>query len=240
MNLKNLILIVGIAIVNFSCNSSLDGTIIGDGNNITSTKDVGSFNAIEIDGVFSVNIIESATEGVEVIGDSNIVANVNVEVNDKLLSIAFNKGVNIKYGDDLIVNISVNNLKKLNINNVGHTNCENLLVCKTLEVKNSSVGKVNLNIEASKLTVENSAVGNLTLSGTTNDLEINNSAVGNIKAYDLKSKTAEIIHTGVGNMEITATKKINIENSGVGNVTYKGNPAKTKHHATSVGDIKAY
>ena len=74
-------------------------------------------------------------------------------------------------------------------------------------------------------------------SGNASELEFSLSGAGSIDAQNFQVQDVTIRHSGVGNAKIWATKTLNGNLSGVGNILYKGNPAINVHRL-GIGSIK--
>ena len=83
-----------------------------------------------------------------------------------------------------------------------------------------------------------SGVGNIYLNGNIKKGKYSVSGVGHVYAFDCPVEDLECEVSGVGGMEVNATQKLDASTSGVGSVTYKGNPEHTQKSASGVGKIK--
>jgi len=83
-----------------------------------------------------------------------------------------------------------------------------------------------------------SGAGNIRIiAGSATDLQISLSGAGNINAQDFQVQNITINHSGVGNARIWAVSSLNGTLSGVGNISYKGNPT-VNINRTGVGTVK--
>lgn len=67
-----------------------------------------------------------------------------------------------------------------------------------------------------------------TISGAIDSLEIDISGAGRVNATNLAARRAEIVTSGAGHVEVNARDELRVSVSGVGKITYLGNPTITK------------
>lgn len=87
------------------------------------------------------------------------------------------------------------------------------------------VCKSKLDLEVKDLNVVISGVGDITLNGTADKAFIRMAGVGNLAAFGLQTREADVETSGVGNIEISCSDKLNAKASSVGVISYKGNPS---------------
>ena len=120
------------------------------------------------------------------------------------------------------VYVSFKKLTSMDIGTVGSVHSENELAFDNLEIKNRSVGNVNLKLTANKLDIENKSVGNVELSGKAETVTVKNNGVGSLHASDFVVQTMDIENSGVGNAAVNAQKSIKVKDSFLGKVSNKG------------------
>jgi hypothetical protein len=82
-------------------------------------------------------------------------------------------------------------------------------------------------------------VGNISIdNGVGEDLEISLHGVGNVNASNYQIKKGTVDLSGVGNIKIWATKELNGNLTGVGDILYKGNPMRNVR-SDGVGKIRS-
>ena len=108
----------------------------------------------------------------------------------------------------------------------------------SLEVENSGVGTIYLNgLKFRKVEAECSGAGNIELSGTSLDVKLETSGVGSIKASALRGRDVAARVSGVGSIQCHAVQSIRGEVTGVGSLTYGGNPEEKHLNRNGVGNI---
>ena len=63
------------------------------------------------------------------------------------------------------------------------------------------------------------------------------SGAGDLEAYDLVSKYCKITLSGIGSAEIFVEEELEASISGVGGISYRGNPNKVRDDISGLGRI---
>jgi hypothetical protein len=210
----------------------------GNGNVTTETRKVSSFTDLNVSGVFKTIISQDGgDEWVKVETDENLQKIVTVSSDENTLSIGMENqsgGIN---STRMIVYINVKNIKSISDKSVGAMESKDTLKSDELILKTEAVGKTSLTIDVQKLKAKLKSVGATYLSGKAGDVEIENESVGKLEVFDLMAETLTIKNKSVGAVEIFASKEISIDHSGVGKLSYKGNPAVKALTDKGVGKV---
>lgn len=210
----------------------------GDGNVVKEKRTVGTFEQLELSGVFNVQLSQGDQEEVIVETDQNLQELVEtINENGKLI-IKSKKGVNKTKSTKMNVYVTVTNINNLEIGGVGNISTENLLVLDGLNLEISSVGNTSLELDCDALNAEFSSVGNIELKGEVETAVVENSGVGNLNALDLEVQNLDLENSGMGNAKVYATNELSIENSGMGNLYYKGNADIKDFETSGMGKVK--
>lgn len=239
--MKNLIYSVLLLIFTFTSADQIHSqSIYGDGNIVKESRDISSFNKIEINGLVNVYLKQGTTESVTVEADKNLIPYILTSVKNGIMNISTKEDFNLKKSTKLNVYVTLNNITDLECNGVGNVKTESKLDLNDINIENNSVGNIDLEINCNKLILENNSVGNTILTGNIDIGNIEHNGVGNIKAFDLKSDILTIESNAVGNAEVSSEREIYIELNGMGNINYKGAAAVKKLEKNGFGNIKKY
>ncbi|HAY34180.1 MAG TPA: head GIN domain-containing protein [Ignavibacteria bacterium] len=239
--MKNLIYSVLLLIFTFTSADQIHSqSIYGDGNIVKESRDISSFNKIEINGLVNVYLKQGTTESVTVEADKNLKPYILTSVKNGIMNISTKEDFNLKKSTKLNVYVTLNNITDLECNGVGNVKTESKLDLNDINIENNSVGNIDLEINSNKLILENNSVGNTILTGNIDIGNIEHNGVGNIKAFDLKSDILTIESNAVGNAEVSSEREIYIELNGMGNINYKGAAAVKKLEKNGFGNIKKY
>jgi len=124
--------------------------------------------------------------------------------------------------EKMTVYITFKNLKTMELKMVGNVSSEGNLSFSNLSLDNSSVGSVDLALNASKLDIKNKSVGSLKLKGKADNAVIKSNSVGSIRASEFVVQTMDIDNDGVGSAEVNAAKELKVQESFLGKVRNAG------------------
>ena len=194
-----------------------EGCVEGSGKRKVEQRRVSSFNKIDIDGVFDVKIELRKKQGVEIIGDDNILPHIVTKSSGDTLVITSSKSICPKLS--LQVNISQDNIERLDADGSNDINISG--------VKNKKF-VLNLN-----------GASDVRASGRTGEFTAKISGAGSLRAGNLHAENTEISVVGSGDAEVYASGKLNASIDGAGDIIYFGNPKDVSRRVTGVGDIEA-
>ncbi len=201
-------------------------TVEGSGNIITKDVAVQSFSELKASGVFSVYLEQGNSESVKIEADDNFQPLFEVKNEGSKLVIKMEDDINIKTkkgSKGMKVYITFKSLKSMELSTVGNVSSEKKLSFDNLDIKNNSVGSINLNLSAKTINLKNESVGTVMLSGSADEAKIKNNGVGSLKAYDFVVQKMDITNEGIGGAEVNAEKELKVKDSFLGKVSNKGN-----------------
>ena len=220
-----------------SCASEEDNGVTGEGSVVSIIKPVESFNRLKIEGVFNVYLNQDKTEKVRIEAEQNILDLIKVYNDGKTLFINYDSKLSVSKSETVDLYITIKDLKELDLEIVGDVKTNNSLDLSKFLLTNNSIGNIDFALLSKKFTIINNSVGNVNLFGLVEKFTLDNNSVGNVDAYPLTAEKVIIENHSVGNIKVNATYSIDIENNGVGNVTYIGNPEKRSIENNALGNV---
>lgn len=188
----------------------------GSGNVVTETRDISGFKAIDVSGVFNVEIVAQKGFSVQIEADDNLIPLIQTEVNDGVLEISTEK--RIKSSSKMTIRISAPDIEKIQV---------------------SGVAKVSLTeLKNAALKIDTSGASKVTVAGETRDLNIEVSGASKIEAANLSSVNADINASGASQVSVNVTGDLKADCSGASNVTYSGTPTNVEKHASGASKIE--
>src|SRR5436190_18123126 len=161
-------------------------TIVPSGNIITKDVNVTSFDQLDVNGVFSLLLIQGNKEEVKIEADDNLQQYFEVKNEGSKLVIGMKKNLNIQGKEHknlkLKVYVTFKKLKSMDLKTVGNMTSEANMSFDDLEINNKSVGNIDLKLTTQNLNIENKSVGNVRLNGKADNVTIKNKGVGSIEA----------------------------------------------------------
>jgi hypothetical protein len=190
--------------------------IEGSGELETRTLDVAAFTKIDLGGAFDVEIGFGQNQQVEVTVDDNLWDNLVADVDGGRLELDWAK--NCDPSDRCAIRITMSApLEEFTLHGAGDVEVEGL------------AGK--------RLAFYLRGAGDVELDGTVDALEIMLTGAGDCDARELEAKDVKVSLSGVGNCKVYASESLDAKVSGVGNVTYWGDPERKSTKVSGLGNI---
>lgn len=207
------------------------------------TYQVSSFEIINSEIVGNIEVSQAPVTSISAIGDQKLLDNLIVEVEDQKLKLSMKENLrnfNLKRKSaKLTVYISMPHLIKLESEGVGNIRLIGDIQSPELTIQSDGVGNISSdNLKSEYLQIESEGVGNILLHGSSNEMSIHSNGVGNINAHKMIANQVRIKSDGIGNIKCHAVESLDIESSGIGNVTYWGNPVTKNLNKNGIGKIK--
>jgi len=182
----------------------------------TEARAVPAFHAVKVGGAvaLSVRVVPGQAQKVSVSGDSNFLPHVHTQVQGGVLQVDTDDGLH-----DIHADIQVPALTALTLS--------------------GAVRAAVHQVAGDTFALELSGASQVTLDGGVRALSVNLSGAGTVRAFTLRAEDVTAQLSGVGHVEVFASKSLNATISGAGKVIYDGHPAKVTQALTGVGSIAA-
>jgi len=199
-------------------------TIEGNGKVVTRDVTITTFDALKASGVYELKLLQGSKETVKIEADENLqeLFDVRNEGSTLVIEMKNMKNKNLKSKNKLQVYVTFKKIKNIELSTVGNVACEEQLAFDDLDLKNKSVGNVDLRLTANKIDLQNKSVGTVKLSGKAQNAVVKNSGVGSLEAGGFVVQTMNIENTGIGSAEVNAEKDLKVKDSFLGKVSNKG------------------
>lgn len=197
-----------------------------------------SFKSVKANTI--ANIVYSQCDNVIVKaqGAQEMIENLQITVNNGVLTIENDKEFNNKIDEPLTLFISSPSIESIETKGMGDCKLQGKVKAKNLVIKSEGIGNFEaLDLQSEKVCVKYGAIGDLKLGGTTDLVEINSDGVGNIDCENLTAKTAMVKSTKTGKVNCFASESIGLFNDGIGEITYHGNPTFKNLQNNGMGKI---
>ena len=190
--------------------------IEGSGDMETRELNLNDFDMIDIGGAFDLHVTFGDHQTVKVTIDDNLWDNLEADVSSGELELDWKKSC--QPDRDCLVEIVVRSLEQVNIHGAGDVEIEDF--------------------DGEDFEYGLSGAGNLTMDGQVDNLKIRISGAGNADTEGLRAKDVNISVSGAGNAKVYASESIRARVSGVGKVTYYGDPEERDTRVSGIGSIK--
>lgn len=207
---------------------------------ISETKPLKGVTRLQLDGVFTLSLVQSDDESIRVEGPSELIDKLVIDQQGDLLVLEMEKeigGFNFNKGDFKIT-LSLKNLEELQYDGVGNVKTNGTFRVDTLSIKGNGVGNLKLDLEANQLNADFDMVGNIDLKGSANRAFFTNNGVGNLDASQFRVQDLDLISSGIGKAEVFCEGNLSLEVDGIGKVSYTGNPRIIKKEVSGIGKVE--
>jgi len=189
--------------------------IRGSGNRKSEKRELPAFKSVEAAGAFEVSVVSQQPQTFEIEGDDNILPIIKTEVTNGVLRIHSDQAYNSSR--PIAIRISVPDLEKFTTAGAGDVHISG--------VKND------------QLVLGSTGAANIEASGQARFVEISTSGAGNISTDNLHAERAKITVSGAANVDVYASQQLDVSVSGIGSVTYSGNPPVVNKSVSGIGSV---
>jgi Putative auto-transporter adhesin, head GIN domain len=191
----------------------------GGGDRIIETREVASFDRLEINGV-DVKVVEGDGRHVRVYAGENVIDRVETESSGGLLQINVrDRGIVI--GSDPLgdaqVEVTAAALEAIQVEGSGDVLLEDL--------------------DARELELDLEGAADLEATGTVDDLTATIQGAGDADLSQLTVRTATVEAQGAADVELNVSEQLDVTVQGAGDVSYRGDPA-VKSEVEGAGDLR--
>lgn len=210
----------------------------GNGQIITEEfSDIGNFDKVVIAGSFEVVLRESNQPNLIVMTDENLMRLIEVENDNGTLEIRSKK--KLRPSDDSKLIVEYTSLEQIEVAGAAALQAENTIKESELTINMSGAGEVDLAVDVNELEIDVSGAGAVQMKGYAKTQKISMSGAGGYDGEKLESEICSISISGVGGAKVYVTGELDASVSGVGGVTYRGNPEVINKNVSGLGSIDA-
>lgn len=195
------------------------GTTDGSSKVTSESRNVGGFEAVELEGVGNLSIRQTGSESLTVEAEEDVLPKIRTEVENNRLIIGPKPNTALHTTQPINYRLEVNDLHALNLSGSGRMDVEG--------------------VSTDSLAVTIGGAGAVKISGRADRQDIDIGGVGRYQAEDLESKEINITVEGAGSALVNASDELNVEVSGSGSVEYIGDPT-VDHDVSGVGRVSKH
>lgn len=222
-----------------SCGSDV-ATIYGNEDVKTYEVAVNTINEIELSGNFNVTVHHANTYKVAIDAESNIYDAITITEENGVLHIKHKNNITLLPSGGINVNVYTPSIARIKTAGASSIHFKDeMLSNDNFVFESAGSTSTNLKIKANQVTVNNAGAGDITLTGQANEIFIKSSGAASIDAGRLIAFDATIALSGAGSGTVYASKNLKATISGVGSITYLGNPINIDKKVNGMGNISA-
>lgn len=216
--------LLSLVIVVFSSTSTYaERGVRGNGDVEKETRNISSFDAIDISSAFEVELTQSGSESLVIEADENILEHIYTEVVGGTLKI-YTKG-NIRNVHTMKAYISFKMINEIEVSGACEIIGMNKMKFDEFTFEASGASEIELSFTATNVVLDLSGASEINFSGYADRLELDASGAAEIRAIDFEVKRCEVDASGACSVKIFVTEDLEIEASGATTVRYKGKPS---------------
>ncbi|MCB0749345.1 MAG: DUF2807 domain-containing protein [Ignavibacteriae bacterium] len=191
------------------------GGIKGNGEEIVETRELNSFNKIDVSGNFDVEVVSGKTQNIEIFSETNLIGYIKTKVKGNTLYIYSKE--NLRPTIDSHIDISVPEL---------------------VAIECSGANSIYATgIAADDFNIDLSGAGSINIEGKTKNLNIDVSGAADLSANNFISENLIIDVSGAANAEIYASNSAVADVSGAGNIELYGDAKNVKTDVSGAGSL---
>jgi hypothetical protein len=212
----------------------------GNGDVVTQTRQVFSFNSIESKADFNVYIEQDSIYQVTVQAESNLMGSIQTMVNGNTLVLSTNANLHNNYPINIYVKTpTLNNVtlsgsgivesdtivtNNFSVKLSGSGNMNGAIIASSVNTVITGSGNINYYMVTEQLATTISGSGTVNLMGSASSGTHVISGSGNLNSYNLLENYVTANISGSGNMYVNVSNQLNVSISGSGSVFYLGDP----------------
>ncbi|MGK7390065.1 MAG: head GIN domain-containing protein [Candidatus Cyclobacteriaceae bacterium M2_1C_046] len=207
----------------------------GNGDIVEKKKNIGEFDEVHITGNYDITFKPTEKPSLTITTDENLHQYIDVEQDGNVLKIVSTKGLRSDHG--VKMTIGYQDINQLKLGGASTVTNESVLTGDRFTLEMAGAGALKMEMDVQQLKVNISGAGSVELKGKTESQEVHMSGAGGLDAEELISENAEIHISGVGGAHVYVTNSLKASVSGVGGITYSGNPKEVRKDISGLGSI---
>jgi len=237
--MKKTISVLMVTILFIACKKSETDSDINSKDIETIIYKIDSFDAITNKSAVNIEITDEVPKDeIHFTASKKNIENIKREVSNGNLIISDNNKTKIFDNNfDIVAKINSDNISSFTISGTGYMKSKLVQKATNIEIVISGAGDLNLTVYNKKISNIISGIGNIDLKGNTEQMQTKISGAGNLEAFELKTAQSINIISGIGNANVYVTDKLTVDISGVGDLSYKGNPKEIRKTISGLGSV---
>lgn len=187
----------------------------GSGDLVTREVDLRAFEAIVLDGGLDIDVRVGPAQRVTALVDDNLVDNLVLEVENGALLVDWDK--DCRPSGKCRLEIAVPSLRSIEVNGAGDITVEGL--------------------EGKSFDLRIDGAGDVELAGRVDSFDLSINGAGDVDARDLIAEEVVVSVSGAGDADVHAEESLVATVAGVGDVSYAGDPARTRIRTPGLGEV---
>ncbi len=220
-----------------SCSVNDAKAVKGNGNVTTVSYNVTDFRQLDLSGMYSVTLAKGDTPSLVVETDENLQKLILNKVEDNVLKVYSEKEVFYR-PTRMHIYITYKTLESLNTLGACEVKALDTIMGQDFFLNLNGASTIDLSLKVNRMNTDVSGASSLNLSGSVNEHTISLSGAGDLSAENLATEVTRIKLSGAGSATVNALELLDAELSGIGSISYIGEPRTKIVKSSGLGSIK--
>jgi hypothetical protein len=207
----------------------------------TEKREVGTFDALDIELAADIFIRQGDSAQVEVEGPDDVLERIKTEVKDgKLYVTTQSNWKNWNQFEKIRLYLTVPTLNEVVFSGVGKMEMKGKWVGQKLKLKLEGAHNVYMpDLKLEEFIAIFDGTGSLEVGGNADKVKLTLNGTGSIFANDLVAQNAKCSVNGVGKLECQVSDELVADVSGLGSILYGGEPKNVRSSVSGLGRVRA-
>ncbi|MEJ2006455.1 MAG: DUF2807 domain-containing protein, partial [Cyclobacteriaceae bacterium] len=152
-------------------------------------------------------------------------------------TLEINSSRKLRASDDSNITVFYKSVESIEVQGAATLHTDNVFSGDYLRLTMSGAGEVDMDVDLGRLELDISGAGAVELKGNAEEQDISMSGAGGYDAEELISRRCRISISGVGGAQVYVTEDLDATVSGIGGVSYLGNPSNVRSDISGLGSI---
>ncbi len=208
---------------------------------ITDKRNVGNFDALDIELAADIFVRQGDNSSVEVEGSESVLDRIKTEVKDgKLYVTTQSNWKNWNQFEKIRIYLTTPTLDEVTFSGVGKMTFKGKWVGEKMRLKLEGAHNVDMpDVALTEFIATFDGTGSLEVGGKADKAKMTLNGTGNIYASDLVVQYAKCAVNGVGKLECQVKEELVADVSGLGSILYWGDPKNVKSSVSGLGRVRA-
>ncbi|MCM4158021.1 head GIN domain-containing protein [Gramella sp. AN32] len=200
--------------------------IKGNGEVVTKTRSVGSYNGVSLTGSFDVELVKGKEGSIKIEAESNLQEYITTEVKNGKLEISTEKNVSLQTTRSVKITVPVESIEEVSVTGSGDIYGGSTIRGEEMKLAVTGSGNLKLNLEVKEIEGKVTGSGDIDLKGKTSRLNCTVTGSGDFDARSLEASNVDARIMGSGDIFVNVTGTLEASIAGSGDIKYSGNPDK--------------
>lgn len=218
-----------------SCNGF--DCINGSGNQVTESRDIGTFTRVETSGSLKIVLSQDSTSSVRILADDNIQKEIHTRLSGNTLKID-NEGSFCDAGP-ITIYLGSKDYQKIESSGSVEVLSEGILNLNELDLDLQGSSKVMLDLNVKSLRTSSSGSSEIVLKGQAGSHDLDMTGSSSVEALDFVVGEYRINSTGASKSRINVLNSLEVNSHGASEVEYKGKPSKIEKDNSGASAVRS-